>query len=191
MTTHDVKDRKATLRAQLRQVRGELDAGQRQRFDASIRERLLALPQVQAAAVIFMFISHGSEVDTHQSLQELHQAGKRIAVPRIMDQETMIAVPFDSWASLQPEQLGILTPQAREPMATPIDICITPGLGFSHTGRRLGYGRGYYDRWFRAHPPLFKVALAYECQILEDLPGDEYDVPVDMIVTEMRVIRIP
>lgn len=187
---HDVKDRKATLRTRLKQVRGELDAGQRYRFDSSIRERLLALPQVRSAAVIFMFISYGSEVDTHQCLQELQQAGKRIAVPRIMDQETMIAVPFDSWASLQPEQLGILAPPGREPLASPIDVCITPGLGFSPAGRRLGYGRGYYDRWFRAHPPLFKVAPAYECQILEDLPGDEYDVPVDMIVTELRVIRI-
>ena len=113
---HDVKDRKATLRTRLKQVRGELDAGQRYRFDSSIRERLLALPQVRSAAVIFMFISYGSEVDTHQCLQELQQAGKRIAVPRIMDQETMIAVPFDSWASLQPEQLGILAPPGREPL---------------------------------------------------------------------------
>lgn len=187
---HDLNRRKAAVRQRLKQVRGKLDTEQRHRFDSRIRQQLLALPQLQQAALIFMFISYGSEVDTQQCLRELLQEGKRIAVPRIVDQQTMIAVPFDSWESLQPEHLGILTPPAREPVTDPIDMCITPGLGFSPTGGRLGYGRGYYDRWFSTHPPLFKVAIAYECQILEDLPLDEADVAVDMIITEERVIRI-
>ena len=102
----------------------------------------------------------------------------------------MLAVPFDSWEALQPGQLGIPSPVATEPLATPVDVCITPGLGFSPTGGRLGYGRGYYDRWFASHPPLVKAALAYECQLLDNLPVDENDVPMDMIITEKRVIRI-
>ena len=187
---NELRERKATCRERLKQLRGALDAADRRRYDAAIRERLLALPQIRDAGILFMFISHGSEVDTHQCLKELHDQGKRIAVPRILDPRTMIAVAFDSWDALQPEQLGILSPQARDPVAVPIDVCITPGLGFSPAGRRLGYGRGYYDRWFSTHPPLFKVAPAYECQILEHLPWDETDVPVDMIITEARIIRI-
>ena len=187
---HQPKVNKDACRERLKRIRGKLDAEQRRQYDTSIRNRLLALPQLQEAEVIFTFISHGSEVDTHRCMEELLHAGKRIAVPRILDQQTMIAVPFDSWESLQPEQLGILTPRSREAVAATIDLCITPGLGFSPAGQRLGYGRGYYDRWFSTHPPLFKVALAYECQILEDLPWDETDVPVDIIVTERRVICI-
>jgi len=187
---HNPMASKDACRERLKRIRGELDAGQRCQFDTSIRQRLLALPQLRAAGAVFIFISYGSEVDTHRCIEELLHVGKRIAVPRILDQQTMIAVPFDSWESLQPEQMGILTPRTREPVASPIEVCITPGLGFSPAGRRLGYGRGYYDRWFSTHPPLFKVAPAYECQILQDLPWDETDVPVDMIVTETRVIRI-
>lgn len=187
---NDLRERKGACRERLKQLRGALDSADRRRSDGAIRNRLFALPQLRDADMIFMFISYGSEVDTRQCLNELHDQGKRIAVPRILDTQTMIAVAFDSWETLRPEQLGILTPQVREPVAAPIDVCITPGLGFSPAGRRLGYGRGYYDRWFMANPPLFKVALAYECQILEDLPWDESDVPVDMIVTENRIIRI-
>ena len=177
-------------RKRLRKVRDELGVNKRHSYDIAIRRRLLALPQVGDASVIFIFISHGSEVDTRQCLEELSQQGKTIAVPRILDKQTMIAAAFESWESLRPEQMGILAPQSREPVAEPIDVCITPGVGFSPTGGRLGYGRGYYDRWFSSRPHLFKVALAYECQILDDLPRDETDVLVDMIITEKRIIRV-
>ena len=187
---HDLKAQKTACRKRLMEIRDELVEAERHGYDAAIRRQLLALPRVHEAESFFMFISHGSEVDTHLCLDELLLQGKAIAVPRILDKQTMIAVAFESWESLRPEQMGILAPQSREPVAVPIDICITPGVGFSPTGGRLGYGRGYYDRWFSSHPPLFKVALAYECQILEDLPRDESDVPVDMIVTEQRIIRI-
>lgn len=187
---NDLKAQKTACRERLRQVRDELGEAERRRNDAAIRQRLLALPQVRDAKSIFIFISHGSEVDTRLCLEELLHQGKNIAVPRIMDKQTMIAAAFESWESLQPEQMGILAPPSREPVAVKIDVCITPGVGFSPAGGRLGYGRGYYDRWFSSHPLLFKVAPAYECQILEDLPRDESDVPVDMIVTEERIIRI-
>lgn len=187
---NDLKEKKTACRGRLRKIRDDLDETERRRYDTDIRRRLLALPRVSDAKSIFIFISHGSEVDTRLCLEELHQLGKTIVVPRIMDKQTMIAAAFESWESLQPEQMGILAPRSREPVTTPIDVCITPGVGFSPAGGRLGYGRGYYDRWFSSNPPLFKVAPAYECQILEDLPWDETDIPVDMIVTESRIIRI-
>jgi len=58
------------------------------------------------------------------------------------------------------------------------------------SGQRLGYGLGYYDKWFTSHKVGLKVAPCYECQLLEELPADEHDVPVDVLVTEDRVIRV-
>ena len=66
---------------------------------------------------------------------------------------------------------------------------ITPGLGFTYGGYRIGYGRGYYDKWFAKHTVKHKIAPAFERQILEDLKVSELDIPVDKIVTEDRMIN--
>ena len=85
-------------------------------------------------------------------------------------------------------QLGILTPENDAEWQSPVDLCITPGLGFTPDGKRIGYGKGYYDKWFAAHPHTAKTALCYECQIVNDMPATDTDVRVDQIITERRVI---
>ena len=66
---------------------------------------------------------------------------------------------------------------------------LVPGMGFTENGVRLGKGGGYYDRYLETHPGHKTIALAYEFQILHELPAEPYDKSVDMIVTEKRVIR--
>lgn len=154
-----------------------------------IRARLLALPVVQAAESLFVFISYASEVDTHPLLDTLLETRRRLAVPKIVDKTTMLSVPLHSWEQLQPETLGILSPSTAEHDEGPFDVVITPGVAFTEHGDRLGYGRGYYDRWFASHTVSTKIALAFETQIVESLPTDASDQPVDLIVTEKRVIR--
>ena len=102
----------------------------------------------------------------------------------------MIAAPFSGWDELIPGELGILTPAGEEPFKTDIDIVITPGLGFTRTGHRIGYGRGYYDKWFARNSVAHKIAVTFEAQIVDSLPVAETDIPVDIIVTEQGIIRI-
>lgn len=154
-----------------------------------IRARLLALPVVQAAESLFIFISYASEVDTHPLIDTLLESRRRLAVPKIIDKTTMLSVPLKSWEQLQPGTLGILSPTASDRDDGPFDVVITPGVAFTECGDRLGYGRGYYDRWFAQYIVGTKVALAFEAQIVDSLPTDESDIPVDLIVTEKRVIR--
>lgn len=182
--------RKAALRERQKQARDALPTEARREYSARIRKRLLGLPVLQAARSIFCFISHGSEVDTHPILDWLLDQGKTVLVPKILKAEGMIAVPFSGWDDLRPGQLGILTPAASTPYPRRIDVSITPGLGFTASGKRLGYGRGYYDRWFAGHPVVYRIAVGFECQLLEDLPAGERDVPVTMVVTEQRLILI-
>jgi 5-formyltetrahydrofolate cyclo-ligase len=186
----DVTQHKAELREQLKQARDALTPAQRREYSRAIRERLLQLPQVQAAASVFCFVSNGSEVDTHPLLDEFLRDGKTVAVPRITRDRGMLAVPFSGWEELQPGQLGILSPVSDRPYAGAIDVCITPGLGFTVMGKRLGYGRGYYDRWFAGHAVADRIAVGFECQVLDDLPAGSNDVPVTMLVTESRLILI-
>lgn len=180
---------KAALRDEIKAARAAMPAALREEASRLIQARLQALPVFQTAESIFLFISYDSEVDTHPLIDALLEAGRRLAVPRIVDKTTMLSVSLQGWDDLQPGQLGILAPVGSTPNEGPFDIVITPGVAFTEAGARLGYGRGYYDRWFQTHQSGCKVALAFESQIVAQLPTDEYDVPVDLIVTERRLIR--
>ena len=186
----DLAKSKAAWRRRLLRTRGAMGDEQRRTAAEKIRERLLSLEAVPAAEVVFCFISYGSEVDTHPLLHSLLAGGKTLLVPKIIGRERMIAVPLHNWHDLAPGQLGILTPTGNEEWTGRTDVCITPGLGFTTTGKRLGFGRGYYDQWFAAHPDGMRIAVAFECQLVPDLPVDRYDMPVNTIVTERRIISV-
>ena len=94
---------------------------------------------------------------------------------------------------MTPNHFGILQPPLETARLIPtaaIPLFLVPGLAFDPAGRRLGYGLGFYDRAFAdAAPGALKVGLAFELQILESVPADPHDVPMDFVVTEDRVIR--
>ena len=177
---------KARLRQFLKQKRREPPQRLRSEYDRAIRECLTE--QAAPAGTVFCYVSTDVEVDTRGIIDRLREAGKTVLVPRILNREKMIAVEFDGWDGLRAGQLGILTPDTDEEWPGEADLCITPGLGFTPDGRRIGYGRGYYDKWFAAHPRSARVALCYECQVVDDMPTSETDVAVHKIITEKRII---
>jgi 5-formyltetrahydrofolate cyclo-ligase len=181
---------KAALRTRLKTAREAIPEPERLANSAAIRDRLLGLKSVRAARRVFIFISNGSEVDTHPLVQGFLAEGREVAVPKIIGKTGMIACRLRDWSGLKAAQLGILTPIATEPVAGHFDLVVTPGLGFTTSGHRIGYGAGYYDRWFAAHAVDHRIALAFEAQILQSIPVDENDLPVDAIVTERRVVAV-
>jgi 5-formyltetrahydrofolate cyclo-ligase len=181
---------KAELRAKLKQIRASIPAEIRADQSQAIQQKLASLEEIQTAHSIFLFISYGNEVHTHDLLKYFLKQGKTLAVPKILPEKTMIAVQFSQWEDLIPGELGILTPSGNTPYSGDFDVVITPGLGFTLQGHRIGYGRGYYDKWFASHNARNKIAIAFEAQLVDELPTDETDVPVVIVVTEERVIRI-
>ena len=181
---------KAELRAKLKQIRASIPAEIRADQSQAIQQKLASLEEIQTAHSIFLFISYGNEVHTHDLLKYFLKQGKTLAVPKILPEKTMIAVQFSQGEDLIPGELGILTPSGNTPYSGDFDVVITPGLGFTLQGHRIGYGRGYYDKWFASHNARNKIAIAFEAQLVDELPTDETDVPVDIVVTEERVIRI-
>jgi 5-formyltetrahydrofolate cyclo-ligase len=182
-------ERKKTLRSRLMKRRAQAPEEDRLRASEAIRARVLGLPEVLGARSAFIFISHGSEVDTHPLIDELLGRGLALSVPRVVDAHQMAAVPFPGWDGLVPGTLGIPAPSSTEPVREAPDVVITPGLAFTLSGDRLGYGRGYYDRWFHQNPSPVRIAVAFDLQLVEHLPVHDRDVPVDLIVTEARVVR--
>ena len=181
-----LSEQKARLREQLKLARLALSQQQRAEFDQAIHARLKA--RVEQAATVFCYVSTDIEVNTREVIDRLRTLGKTVLVPKIINMERMIAVRFDGWEKLQAGQLGILTPGHDAEWQSPIDLCITPGLGFTLDGKRIGYGKGYYDKWFAAHPHAARTALCYECQVVDDMPVTETDVRVEKIITEKRII---
>lgn len=182
------RNQKGSLREQLKQLRADIPPALRRQHDAQIRENLLALPQLTRARSIFCFLSHDTEVDTHTLVTMLENQNKVILIPKVTTAKRMVAVRLQSRDELEPDQWGILTPLSSTPYEQPIDLCITPGLGFSSKGERLGFGRGYYDVWLSEHPVNHKIGLAYECQVLEHIPSDDTDIAMDILVTEKRIL---
>ncbi len=185
-----VGQQKAKTRKRLKTARTELPQATRLDYSNSITEQVLRLDEIKNAKIIFIYISYATEVNTHELIRALLAADKILAVPKIVDSDFMQAESFSCWEDLVPGELGILIPANSKPCSSPFDVALIPGLGFTLSGHRMGYGRGYYDKWFAQNKVSHKIALAYEAQLVEDIPIEDTDVSMQKIVTEKRVITI-
>ena len=141
-------------------------------------------------SAIFCYLSTADETPTWDLVKHLHATSDiTVTCPRIVDKTTMIAVPLKGLDQLERGPLGIYTSRETEPCKQRIDVAIVPGLAFTPTGARLGYGGGYYDRWFDKHPACYRIAVCYEGQMLDTLPTETHDVNMHAIVTEKRVYQ--
>ena len=155
-----------------------VDDGEQERpaLERAIEDRLFAIPEIGAAGTILFFYSFGTEVETTEIAQRLHDQGRRLFLPYLSPEgmETAEVGPEDP---LVPTTYGPMEPARREP-ADPaaVDAVITPGLAFDRGGRRLGYGGGHYDRYLtRLHPEAVRVGIAFSVQLIDEVPG-EFDV---------------
>lgn len=185
-----VSRQKAETRKMLKILRAKLPKANRLDYSNSITEQVLKLDEIRDARTIFIYISYASEVHTHELIKAMLDAGKTLAVPKIVNSDYMEAETFSSWEDLIPGELGILTPADSTPFDGSFDVAITPGLGFTLSGHRMGFGRGYYDKWFAQNKVRHKIALAFELQLVDEMPFEDTDVPVEKIVTEKRVIVV-
>ena len=186
-----ITEQKAEIRTRLKQIRAAIPQKDRQKYSQIITSRIRDLEVIRRSQHIFIYISCDGEVETHDLINKLLKQGKTLAVPKIIDSDHMVAVAFTDWSELETGQLGILTPKSCEPAADNFDVVITPGLGFTTDGYRIGYGRGYYDKWFAKHQVQQKIAMTFDEQVIETLPITDFDIPVNMIVTESRIIQVP
>lgn len=133
-----------------------------------------------------IYYSYGTEADTHEIINKLILSGKRVYLPRV-EGETIVPVPYTAKTELIKNSFGIAEPVGQA-YDGEIQVCITPLLAVNSKGYRLGYGGGYYDRFFAAHPDILKVGLGYSLQSCEDKFEQEYDVPLDLFICERGII---
>jgi 5-formyltetrahydrofolate cyclo-ligase len=190
----NLKAKKELLRHEVLAKRDALSAEERLKKSSEIVSRLLKQPDIIKAKNIFTYVSFRSEVNTHGMLNSFLDQGKAVSVPFTdMNKKMIIASIIKSVKNdLVPGTFGISEPVAEKlcPMLVDdIDIVIMPGAAFSDKGCRIGYGGGFYDRFLQKNR-ISSYALAFDFQIVDEVPfSPEYDLKVDYIVTEKRIIE--
>jgi 5-formyltetrahydrofolate cyclo-ligase len=157
-------------------------------------QRLLELPELRSARVVALFraIARQHEVDLVSLDAALRDAGKQLAYPYIepgaREMRFRLVVALDELAE---RGQGFAEPPVDAPELTEIDVIVVPGLAFDPRGHRIGYGAGFYDRALpRYRPPACAIGVAFEFQLAADLPNADHDVPVDRVVTDVRVLEV-
>lgn len=189
------REKKILLRAEMREKRDALLPEQRAEMSAAISRNVTALPEFHRACCVHVFCSFGSEPDTLPVMQAAFEAGKRVFVPVTPDRDMVDLRHVEIFPEQQyrPGSFGIPVPHFAdaeeypycEPQEffTPQDCIIVPLLAFDAAGYRLGYGRGFYDR-FLAQTPGYTIGIAFSFQQVASLPVEEHDLPLDITITE-------
>jgi 5-formyltetrahydrofolate cyclo-ligase len=182
-------DDKATLRQRLKQARAGLEPEQMAREAAAVAAALSDLPEIGRARSVFCYLSSPEELATDAVIDALLARGVEVAVPLVIDRTTMVAVAFPGWDAVETGAFRIRQPKVSGPVLDDIDVVVTPALGFSRTGARIGYGGGYYDRWFEAHPRAHRIGVAFDSQLLPSLPLERHDVLMHRLITASHRIE--
>lgn len=181
---------KRAFREQARQRRAAVN--RRDARSQRICQHLLATAAWRSARTVSVYVDFRDEVQTRWLLADALATGKRLAVPFCRPDRSLGMFSLQSLDELQPGKFGILEPppaaQAQAERQVPpaeFDLLVIPGLAFDHDGRRLGYGQGHYDRLLPLlRPDCWKVGLAFDHQIVVQVPTEPHDVTLDAIVQE-------
>lgn len=187
---------KKSIRKNILETRNNLDTHEKKKLDDIIEKKFLNSKEYISSKNIFIYISYGSEINTKNIILEAIKDNKNIYVPRTqIKTKNMDAVKFISFDKLNMNAYGILEPSNDELFIDPndLDLIVVPGVAFDIKKGRMGYGAGYYDRYFdkineKCYRRISKVALAYDFQIIDEVPMDKNDVPVDLIITASKII---
>lgn len=186
-----VKALKKKIRSEVAQTVNSFDAAYVHLCNEAINANVLSLPEYEAAESIFIFVSMPTEVNTHELIRRMLRDGKIVGVPiclkkGIMESRQVLRFPDD----LSPGTWGILEPKSTcRPLAPDsFDLLIVPCSSCNRDGRRLGFGGGFYDRYLpKTSAP--RAVLCREKQMRDDIPEDEYDQRMDIVISEGGVFR--
>ncbi|MGH2594916.1 MAG: 5-formyltetrahydrofolate cyclo-ligase [Actinomycetota bacterium] len=191
MKSGDLKRAKRAIRNEVRAARDAMPVDERERASQTIADHVSALGEVESAGSVMVFWSFGSEVDTAPLINALHIRGIRVALPRIVEGnlEPRTYAPGDP---VTETAFGAWEPSGGETLdPSVIDVVVTPAVVFDRSGRRVGYGGGFYDRFFPlTRPEALRVGIGFDLQLIDrNLPSAHFDLGLDAVVTESEVLR--
>lgn len=192
MPIEDIRPIKAGMREHYKALRRALSPQQKAAMDAAITKKVISLWQYKKQDLLLTYVSTPIEVDTTAIIRQALTDGKQVAVPRCVPHTRLMEFyRIESLEELEPGTFGVLEPRP-DPKRLLTDagkgLCLVPALCYDWKGFRLGYGKGYYDRFlagFGGH----MVGICYSSCIRRTLPHGRYDRPVELLVTERYLRR--
>lgn len=186
---------KRTLKQEIFEKRKSLTKQDVNEKSLKIKENLFSLEEFKKAKNIMFYVSFNDEAGTREAIKELlAKKEKTIIVPYVVGDNPILQLSeLKNFDWLEVKTFGILEPKElyiREFNYEKLDLVIVPGIVFGRNGYRIGYGHGYYDRFLKKlGKNVKKIGLSFELQVVDEIPKEEHDVPVDYVITEKGVMK--
>lgn len=180
---------KTELRKHFKAIRLSMSESERKFLNEKICGNFICLSQYKDCHDLLVYVSSDIEVSTREIMTSAF-GEKNVLCPKcVKGTNKMNFYDVSDFSQLDRGAYGILEPDSDCVMRNTFEnaVCIVPGLSYDSIGYRLGFGKGYYDRFLSDFEGI-KIGICYECCLSENLPNDKYDIKVDMLVTEKRVI---
>jgi len=188
MDPYTTQEKKENLRKEILEKRNALRIEQVREYSEQIKKNLFVLDGFSRGRVVMFYASFENEVFTHEMINE-SLLSKKVILPKMAGQE-IIASLILTMDNLLKNERGILEPIEALPIKqSTIDVVIVPGIAFDMKGNRLGFGKGFYDRFLKRATHAVKIGLAFDFQIIDSIPSEPHDVRMDFVVTPTASIR--
>lgn len=188
----DIRPIKKKLRAEAREMRRSMSPEKKKLLDRKIKNKLLNLWAVREAESVLCYVSTEIEVDTREFINALLKTGKRVAVPKCEGEKSNMNFYYiNSLSELSSGSFGVDEPDSVKENAvntTENTVCIVPAFMFDKNGYRLGYGKGYYDRYL-SHYNGTAIGICYDENLKDELFHGKYDRHVDMVITDKNILN--
>lgn len=182
-----IKEQKKAIRKKIFAKRKEITREEVETLSRAIAKKAAGLESFQKADRIYAYADYNHEVMTGFLIEEAWRQGKQVAVPKVVG-ETMVFHKLTDFSQLKSGYYGIPEPESGEIADWEDAFMIMPGVAFDPKNHRVGYGGGFYDRFLEKHPHVKTMAVAFEFQIMEEVPFEPTDIFPECIVTEKRVL---
>lgn len=180
--------KKQKLREEILKKLHNISKEEKEKKVKALRKKLFSLKEFKKAKCVMFYVSKHYEVDTHDMIDEAIAMGKKVVVPITLKEEKMLKPSElrDREKELIKSHYGIHQPGEEHIRPVPLEevsLMVVPGIAFGKNGHRLGHGGGYYDRFLEKAPAgVYTVGLAFDFQVVDELPTHTTDIPIDKIL---------
>lgn len=180
---------KTEVRRQMRQLKREVPENEKLRRSGLVVQHLEATAAFMSAKVVLLYWSMPDEVQTHAFVNRWYEK-KVLLLPCVDGDDLRIRQYTGPECLVAGEQFGIGEPTGDEWSALDaIDLIVVPGVAFDRRCNRMGRGRGFYDRLLKSTPHATKIGIAYDFQVLDEIPVEPFDVAMDTVISETFTIN--